>query len=330
VSEPTKIGVVLFQLGGPDTLEAVEPFLYNLFCDPDIINFPGSFLARKPLAKLISTTRSKTVGKHYAEIGGGSPIRRLTGDQAVALEAALQPHIPAHVVVAMRYWHPNTQEAIAALESEQFDELVLLPLYPQYSLATTSSSLKEWNKLYKPKVPVRLIDHFYDHPDYVAGIVERIDSVLSSIPDPGSVVLVFSAHGLPLSLVEKGDPYPKHIEATVQLVRQLGAWSNPHVLCYQSKVGPQKWLQPSLTGTIENLARDGVRRVLIVPISFLTEHIETLHEINIEAREQAEGLGIHDFYMMPALNDSPLLIRGLADLVLRAVGMRAGVASLAK
>jgi ferrochelatase len=329
VSDPRKIGVVLFQLGGPDTLEAVEPFLYNLFCDPDIINFPGAFLARKPLAKLISTTRAKTVGKHYAEIGGGSPIRRLTGEQAVALEAALKPHIPARVVVAMRYWHPNTAEAIAALDSRPYDELVLLPLYPQYSFATTGSSLKEWDRLYKPKVPVRLIDHFYDHPDYVAGIVERIDSVLNSVTDPGSVVLVFSAHGLPLALVDKGDPYPKHIEATVQLIRQLGAWNNPHVLCFQSRVGPQKWLQPSLTGTIESLARDGVRRVLVIPISFLTEHIETLHEINIEAREQAESLGIHDFYTMPALNDSPLLIRGLADLVLRAVGMRAGVASFA-
>jgi ferrochelatase len=174
-----------------------------------------------------------------------------------------------------------------------------------------------------------LIDHFYDHPDYVAGIVERINAVLANVPDPSSVLLVFSAHGLPMALVEKGDPYPKQIEATVELVRQLGAWSNPHLLCFQSRVGPQKWLQPSLTGTIDTLARDGVRRVLVVPISFLTEHIETLYEINIEARHQAESLGIRDFYMMPALNDSPLLIRALADLVFRAVGMRAGVASLA-
>lgn len=328
MSQQRRIGVVLFQLGGPDTLEAVEPFLYNLFCDPDIINFPGSFLARKPLAKLISTTRSKTVARHYAEIGGGSPIRRLTNDQAVALEAALQPHVPAHVVVAMRYWHPDTREAIAALESRPYDELVLLPLYPQYSFATTGSSLKEWDRLYKPHVPVRLVDHFYDHPDYIAAIVERIDTVLRDVTDPGSVVLVFSAHGLPLALVEKGDPYPRHIESTVQLIRELGAWTNPHVLCFQSKVGPQKWLQPSLTTTMERLAHEGVRRVLVVPISFLTEHIETLHEINIEAREHAESLGIHEFHTMPALNDSPLLIRGLADLVLRAVGMRAGVASV--
>jgi protoporphyrin/coproporphyrin ferrochelatase len=328
MSAPKKIAVVLFQLGGPDTQAAVEPFLYNLFCDPDIINFPGSFLARKPLAKLISTTRSKKVREHYAEIGGGSPIRRLTERQARALEAALRLHVSARAMVAMRYWHPDTEEAIASLESMPFDELVLLPLYPHYSFATTGSSLKEWNRLYTAKVPVHVIDHFFDHPDYVAGIVERINGVLNQLPNPEEVQLVFSAHGLPMVLVEKGDPYPQHIEATVRLIRELGAWENPHVLCFQSKVGPQKWLQPSLTGTLEKLAREGIKRMLVIPISFLTEHIETLHEINIEAREHAESLGVTDFHMMPALNDSPLLIRALADLVLRSVGMRAGVASV--
>ena len=329
MSAAKSLAVVLFQLGGPDSQAAVEPFLYNLFCDPDIINFPGSFLARKPLAKLISITRSNVAGQHYAAIGGGSPIRRLTEQQARALELALRPHIPARTIVAMRYWHPDTAEAIAVLESAPFDEIVLLPLYPHYSFATTGSSLKQWNRLYKPRVPVHLIDHFFDHPDYIAGIVERINSVLQQLPDPEEVHLVFSAHGLPMSLVEKGDPYPQHIETSVRLVRELGSWSNPHVLCFQSRVGPQKWLTPSLTGTIERMASEGERRMLVIPISFLTEHIETLHEINIEARELAESLGISEFHMMPALNDSPLLIRALADLVLRAVGRRSGVASLA-
>jgi protoporphyrin/coproporphyrin ferrochelatase len=324
-----KIAVVLFQLGGPDSQAAVEPFLYNLFCDPDIINFPGSFLARKWLARQISTRRAVSVRRKYAEIGGGSPIQRLTDQQARALQAALRPHLAARVTVAMRYWHPDTEEAIASLESAPFDEMVLLPLYPHYSFATTGSSLKEWNRLYKPKVPVQVVDHFFDHPDYIAGIVERTNSVLRQLPRPEDVHLIFSAHGLPMALVEKGDPYPQQIEASVRLVRELGAWPNPHVLCFQSRVGPQKWLQPSLTGTIEKLARERVRRMLVIPISFLTEHIETLHEINIEAREQAESLGIGDFHMMPALNDSPLLIRALADLVLRAVGRRSGVASLA-
>lgn len=323
------IAVILFQLGGPDSQEAVEPFLYNLFCDPDIINFPGSFLARKPLARLISRTRSKKVGKHYAEIGGGSPIRRLTEQQARALDAALRPHIAARTIVAMRYWHPNTEEAIATLESAPYDELVLLPLYPHYSFATTGSSLKEWHRLYKPAVPVQRIDHFYDHPDYIAAIVERIDGVLPNFSRVDDVHLVFSAHGLPMTLVERGDPYPQQIEATKRLVLELGTWPNPHTLCFQSRVGPQKWLQPSLTATIEKLAGEGVRRMLVIPIAFLTDHIETLHEINIEARHQAESMGVTEFQMMPGLNDSPLLIRGLADLVLRAVGHRSGVATLA-
>ena len=337
MAAPSRVAIIMFQLGGPDSQAAVEPFLYNLFCDPDIINFPGAFLARKALAKLISTTRSKVVGQHYAEIGGGSPIRRLTEQQARALQETLRPHLNARTIVAMRYWHPDTAEAVSALESEPYDELVLLPLYPHYSFATTRSSLREWDRQYGaklknlpgPKPSVKLIDHFYDHPDYVAGIVERINSVLQEVPDPDNVQLVFSAHGLPMTLVEKGDPYPQQIEQTVQLVRQLGAWRNPYVLCYQSRVGPQKWLQPSLTSTIESMAKSGVKRMLVIPIAFLTEHIETLHEINIEAREQAEHLGVKDFYLMPALNDSPLLIRALADLVLRAVGVRSGVASLA-
>ena len=296
---------------------------------PTSLISPALFSPAKLIAKLISTTRSKVVGQHYAEIGGGSPIRRLTEQQARALEAALQPHISARTIVAMRYWHPNTAEAIAALDSEPYDELVLLPLYPHYSFATTRSSLNEWNRQYKATTPVKIIDHFYDHPDYIAAIVERINSVLADIKRPDEIHLVFSAHGLPLALVEKGDPYPKQIEETVQMVRELGAWPNPHVLCYQSRVGPQKWLQPSLTTTIEKMAHNGIKRMLVIPIAFLTEHIETLHEINIEAREEAESLGVTEFRMMPALNDSPLLIRALADLVLRSVGMRSGVASLA-
>jgi len=229
---PKRIAIILFQLGGPDSQAAVEPFLYRLFCDPDIINFPGAFLARKPLAKLISTTRSKIVRQHYAEIGGGSPIRRLTEQQAQALQAELRPYISARTIVAMRYWHPDSQEAIATLESTPFDELVLLPLYPHYSFATTGSSLKEWNRLYKSQVPVHVVDHFYDHPDYIAAIVDRVNGVLQELPNPDEVHLLFSAHGLPMALVEKGDPYPKHIQETVQLVRELGAWPNPHALCF--------------------------------------------------------------------------------------------------
>lgn len=318
-----KIGVVLFQLGGPDRPDAVEAFLYQLFCDPDIINFPLAFLARKPLAKLISSTRSRVVSEHYRAIGGASPIRALTERQAAALAASLQSHADAKVVVAMRYWHPFSGEAIAALNDITLDQLVLLPLYPQYSFATTRSSLKEWDRLYAPNgVPVRIIENFHEHPGYIAAMVERIESVMDGAANPEELFMVFSAHGLPMSLIKKGDPYQRHVEETAKLILADGKWPNRQVLCYQSRVGPQKWLAPSLIDTIQRLAGQKVRRMLVIPLSFVTEHIETLHEINIEAREQAESLGVEEFRMMPALNDSPLFIGALTDLVLRAAGLR--------
>ncbi|MFZ0211150.1 MAG: ferrochelatase [Candidatus Acidiferrales bacterium] len=319
--EPRKtIGVALFQLGGPDRLEAVEPFLYNLFCDPDIISFMGASLARKPLAKWIASRRSQIAKEHYAAIGGGSPIAELTNRQAAALSAALAPQIDAKVVVAMRYWHPLTQEAISQLGNSKLQQLVLLPLYPHYSFATTGSSLKEWQRLYRSNgLPVRMVNDFHNHPSYIAAIVEKINETFAKAADPASLHIVFSAHGLPMSLVERGDPYPRQIQETVRLVLAAGAWKNPHTLCFQSRVGRQKWLEPSLTNTIEALAKSGVARLLVVPISFVTEHIETLHEINIEAREEAERLGITEFLMMPSLNDSPTFIRALADLTLKAI-----------
>ena len=318
-----RVAIVLFQLGGPDTQAAVEPFLYNLFCDPDIIDFPLAWIARKPLAKLISTRRSKVVAEHYAEIGGGSPIGRLTEEQGRALEAALSPYVEAKTFVAMRYWHPLTSEALAALAQWPHDDLVLLPLYPHYSFATTRSSLKEWKRQTRGKLrePARIIESFYDHPDYIEALRQRVDEKLATMKNPNEVFLVFSAHGLPLKLIQNGDPYPVHISKTMNLVLERGHWPNKHVLCYQSRVGPQKWLEPSLTQTIEWLAEEGVKRMLVIPISFVTDHIETLHEINIEAREEAEKLGVQEFEMTAGLNDSPQLIRALTDLVLKAVGV---------
>ncbi len=329
---------MLFQLGGPDSLEAVEPFLLNLFLDPDIIPLGPFGLLRRPIAKLISRRRSVPVAGRYAEIGRRSPIGTLTERQRLRLVQAVSPYIDPVAVVAMRYWHPFTMEAVDALRKAQpLDEIVLLPLYPHYSYATTLSSLKEWRraadqaKWEQPggKPPERTVNNFHDHPLYIQALVQRIGSVLRQFPDSSRVHLVFSAHGLPMSLVEKGDPYPKQIEETVHLSCGLGAkqypgWPRTHLLCYQSRVGPAKWLQPSLTGTIEQLGREGVKEMLVVPISFVTEHIETLHEINIEAREEAKKLGIERFRMMPAVGDSPLFIAALKDLVLRAVGIDTG------
>ena len=320
MSKP-RLGVVLFQLGGPDSREAVEPFLYNLFCDPDIINFPLAWMARKPLARYISHKRSGVVREHYDAIGGRSPIRQLTERQSQRIEAALSSDFDAHCWVAMRYWNPLTAAAAAKVRAASLDSLVLFPLYPQYSYATTLSSLKEWNRVYRPAPgapPAVMVDEFHTHPLYIQAIVERIATALSHFDDPRNVHLVFSAHGLPLRLIERGDPYQKHVEETMQAVLARGGWPNTHTLCYQSRVGRQKWLEPSLTQTIPSLAQGGKKQLLVIPISFVTEHIETLHEINIEARHQALAAGIEKFAMMPALGDSPLFIEAVADLVRKA------------
>jgi ferrochelatase len=330
LAQKKKVGIVMFQLGGPDSLEAVEPFLLNLFLDPDIIPMGPLGFLRRPLAKLISSRRCIPVREKYAEIGGRSPIGTLTERQRGALVAALSNDIDPVAVVAMRYWRPLTEEAVEALrKAGPLDEIVLLPLYPHFSYATTLSSLKEWRRVNgapENGPPQRAVSQFYDHPMYIQALAQRIGSVLRQFADSSRIHLVFSAHGLPMSLVEKGDPYPNQIEATVRLVceegrKQFPGWPKTHLLCYQSRVGPAKWLQPSLTGSIERLGTEGVKEMLVVPISFVTEHIETLHEINIEAREEAMKFGVEVFRMMPAVGDSPLFIAALKDLVLRAVGL---------
>jgi len=330
VAGKKRVGIVLFQLGGPDSLEAVEPFLMNLFLDPDIIPLGAASFLRWPIAKLISSRRSIPVAAKYAMIGRRSPIRVLTERQRARLAAAVAPHIDPVAVVAMRYWRPTTQDAVDVLRAAgRLDELVLLPLYPQYSYATTLSSMKEFRRVYGPPkvdLPERVVESFYNHPLYIQALVQRIGSMLRQYVDSSRIHLVFSAHGLPMSLVEKGDPYPKQIEETVRLACELGArlypgWPRTHLLCYQSRVGPAKWLQPPFTGTMERLGHEGVKEMLVVPISFVTEHIETLHEINIEGRIDAKKFGVEIFRMMPAVGDSPLFIAALKDLVLRAVGV---------
>jgi ferrochelatase len=317
-----RIGVVLFQLGGPDTLEAIEPFLFNLFCDPDIIDFPFARIGRKPLAKLISTTRARKVQHHYSVIGGGSPIRRFTEQQARALQLRLnESGLDARCFVAMRYWHPFTAEAIAHLQAAQCDEVVLLPLYPHYSSTTIGSSLNEWRRLFHDDVPVQCVEPFHRHPLYLDALIEKVNEALVRFPDPARAEMVFSAHSVPVSVIEKGDPYQRQIEETVELLMQRGGWRNRHRLCYQSKVGASKWLQPSLHKTLRDLAAEKTREVCIVPISFVSDHVETLGEIDHEAREEAAHLGIKQFEMTSGLNDSPKFIAALADLVTAAIGV---------
>jgi ferrochelatase len=317
-----KLGVVLFQLGGPDSLEAVEPFLYNLFSDPDIIDFPFSRLAREPLARLMASRRARHAAEHYRALGGASPLLENTRRQAEALEAELRRDLEARVVVAMRYWRPFTGEAIAELGRFSPDRLVLLPLYPQYSDTTTGSSLNEWKRRFHPdgwRPEVRVIRDFHDDPGFIEAVAAHVDEALAAFADPQAVEVVFSAHSIPVAAVERGDPYPRQVERTVELVWRQGGWPNRYELCYQSKVGPSRWLRPMLKETLEKLAARGAQQVLVVPISFVSDHVETLYEIDIEHREIAHRLGIRDFRMMPGLNDSPHFIRALAQLVRKAL-----------
>jgi ferrochelatase len=318
-----RIGVVLFQLGGPDSCDAVEPFLYNLFSDPDIIDFPLSSIARRPLARLIARSRARHVSGHYAEIGGRSPILEHTLAQAAALERELRANndaLDARVVVAMRYWHPFTVEAIAQLRQHAPEEIVLLPLYPQYSRTTTGSSLNEWNRRFRLSGSWRPESHvvreYHTDPDFIQAMVAAVNQSLAAFPHPvAELDFVFSAHSLPVAVVKAGDPYQEQVERTCDLVWERGGWPGRRHLCYQSKVGTSKWLAPSMAETLEGLAARGSRHVLVVPISFVSDHVETLHEIDIEYRQVAGRLGIDDFRLMPGLNSSPRFIAALAKLV---------------
>jgi ferrochelatase len=325
-----RVAVILLNLGGPDSLDAVEPFLYNLFSDPDIIDFPGSFLFRKRLARLISTRRAPMVQKQYAKIGGKSPIKEFTLRQAELLEQRLNERLPSRVLVAMRYWNPSTDDAIEAILAEGIQKVVLLPLYPQFSKATTVSSTKEWNARTKElgvadKLEVTAIDDYHTDDGYVRAIVERINDGLGRFAPEvrDQVTIAFSAHGTPMKLVHSGDPYSAHIKESVAAVMTAGGYTQPHTLCYQSKVGPLKWLTPSTPDTVKRLAGEGVRHMLIVPIAFTSDHLETLFELNIEYRRVANEAGVEQYEMTEGLNDSPTFIEALANLVFEKLGIDA-------
>jgi ferrochelatase len=329
-----KIGVVLLNLGGPDSPEAVEPFLFNLFSDPDIIDFPFSFLFRKKLAKVISTRRAPGIIEQYKEIGGKSPIRELTELQGSLLEEQLDLRgIDAKVYIAMRYWKPFTVDALEAIERDGIRRVVLLPLYPQYSKATTLSSVKEWEKQVKErgmKIESELIESYFEHPPYIDAFVERIKEGLERFPAErrGKVNILFSAHGTPMKLVRQGDPYSHHIAKTVAAIMERGGFAQTHHLCFQSKVGPLKWLEPSTPDTIHKLAAQGVKDMLLVPVAFASDHLETLFELGIEYRRQAREAGVEQYEVTEGLNGSQKFVEALAELVIERVGQK-GIASTA-
>ena len=320
-----RVGVLLLNLGGPDEIEDVRPFLFNLFSDPEIIRLPFSWL-QSPLAWLISTLRSKKSQENYRQIGGGSPLRHITQAQAQALQEQLQTKgQDARIYIGMRYWHPFTEEAIARIKRDAIEQLVILPLYPQFSISTSGSSFRLLEKLWKEdptlnRIEYTVIPSWYNQPGYLQAMAQLITQELDQFPNPDQVHLFFSAHGVPVSYVtEAGDPYQQEIEDCTALIMQTLNRPNPHTLAYQSRVGPVEWLKPYTEEALKELGAQGVENLLVVPISFVSEHIETLQEIDIEYRELAEESGIHNFQRIPALNTHPLFIDSLATLVVEAL-----------
>ncbi|WP_414585762.1 ferrochelatase [Scytonema sp. PCC 10023] len=320
-----RVGVLLLNLGGPDKLEDVGPFLFNLFSDPEIIRLPFRWL-QKPLAWLIASRRTSKSQENYKQIGGGSPLRRITEAQGEALKEQLRAlGQDANIYIGMRYWHPYTEEAIAKITQDNIERLVILPLYPQFSISTSGSSFRLLERLWQenPKLQVidyTVIDSWYKQPGYLQAMADLIAQELDQCSNPNEVHVFFSAHGVPKSYVEEaGDPYQQEIEECTYLIMQTLNRPNPHILAYQSRVGPVEWLQPYTEDAIPELAEKGVKDLVVVPISFVSEHIETLQEIDIEYREVAEQAGIHNFRRVPALNTHPVFIKALADLVIDAL-----------
>ena len=321
----SRIGVLLLNLGGPDKLEDVGPFLYNLFSDPEIIRLPVPWL-QKPLAWFISTRRTQTSQENYKQIGGGSPLKKITEAQAEALQAKLHDEgQDVSVYIGMRYWYPFTEEAVAKIKRDGIDKLVILPLYPQFSISTSGSSFRLLEQLWQEDKDLQRLDYtvipsWFNHPDYLKSMADLIEQELERFPEPDKAHIFFSAHGVPLSYVEEaGDPYQKEIEQCTKLIMRTLNRSNQYTLAYQSRVGPVEWLRPYTEDALEELGEKGVKDLLVVPISFVSEHIETLQEIDIEYREVAEDAGITNFQRVPALNTHPMFVDALADLVTKSL-----------
>lgn len=305
-----KIAIILFNLGGPDSLDAVQPFLRNLFSDPAIISLPTWL--RLPLASFIASRRTPKARGIYEKIGGGSPILGQTEAQARALEEALGPEHEWRGYVCMRYWHPMTDRVVASVRRFAPDRIVLLPLYPQYSTTTTASSFNAWKKAATFKTPTVEIENYPTEPGFIGASVDLVKQGLVEAGDIPKRIL-FSAHGLPEKVIKRGDPYQRQVEQTAAAIAaQLGQvdWS----VCYQSRVGPLKWIGPSTDDEIRRAASDR-KAIVLYPLSFVSEHSETLVELDIEYRHLAEGAGVPRYVRVPTVGTHPQFIGGLANLV---------------
>ncbi len=318
MSENKKIAIILFNLGGPDSLDAVKPFLFNLFYDPYIIRAPKYI--RLLIAKYISWRREETAKDIYRQIGGKSPILEQTQDQAYELERFLNEqhrHI-YRVFVAMRYWHPFIDEVLEEIVSFSADEILLLPLYPQFSTTTTQSFYAAWNKACpKPSSQVKTICCYPSNPGFTEAIARKL--VLAYNEVETETRILFSAHGLPKSIVESGDPYQLQVELTVkEILRRAGLDDPDYVICYQSRVGPVEWLKPY---TDEEIKRAGIdkRSVIIVPVAFVSEHSETLVELDIEYKHLARTAGVQTYKRIETVQTDGHFIKGLANMVTHSI-----------
>ena len=312
-----KIAIILFNLGGPDSLEAVQPFLRNLFSDPAIIGLPS--LLRKPLARFIASRRGPTARAIYAKIGGSSPILGQSESQARALEDALGPEHDCRAFVCMRYWHPMTEAAAKSVKRFAPDRILLLPLYPQMSTTTTESSVRAWHEAaarMKLKAPTQTVCCYPVEQGFVQASADLLRESIAAIGDRPLRVL-FSAHGLPEKIIKSGDPYAWQIERSAAAIAEKLAIANlDWAVCYQSRVGPLKWIGPSTIDEIARAGRDG-KAIALYPLAFVSEHSETLVELDIEYRHLAEKSGVPQYERAPAVGTHPAFIAGLAALVRR-------------
>jgi ferrochelatase len=317
-----RLAIVLFNLGGPDRPEAIEPFLFNLFRDPAIISVPRP--VRAWLAKWIAKRRALVARGNYAKIGGASPLLALTRRQASALDARLGADgVAARSFICMRYWHPLSDEVARAVKDYDPERIVLLPLYPQFSTTTTESSFKDWRRAAKAAGlarPTHAVCCYPSDDGFVAAVAEMTRKALIEASHAGTPRVLFSAHGLPKRVVARGDPYPAQVEATAAAVAaKIGLEPSRWVVCYQSRVGPLEWTGPS---TMEELDRAGRERapVVVVPIAFVSEHSETLVELDIDYRRHAERAGVPEYLRVPAVAEHPSFVAGLARLVRESLG----------
>ena len=342
------IAVLFFNLGGPDTLAAVEPFLINLFSDREIIELPGGAALQPLFARVVARLRGPSVRRNYASIGGGSPQLRITRAQAAAVEARLNdvagPAAPRHrALVAMRYSRPSAADALAEIAAAGISRVLTVTLFPHFSKATTGSSRSEFERtLARPEwlsLAARLeldhIEHYPDDPRYLDAMADTVRTAWADIPTErrASTVILFSAHGLPQKFIDQGDPYVRHIEATRAGILSRLRLPNREVLAYQSRTGPVRWIGPGTEETLVELAREGVENVLVVPLSFVSDHIETLYEVDMLFADAARAAGITGYYRTPALNTHPLFIDALTGMIAeraRALGWIAADAEAAR